>query len=43
MSIQAVSRRHRVGWHQVMGLVTDWSGLIQTRRRKQKVSGVADR
>ena len=36
MSIQAVSRRHRIGWHLIMGLVTDWSGLIQTRRRRQK-------
>ena len=36
MPIAAVSRRHRVGCHQVMGLVSDWSGLIQTQRRKQK-------
>ncbi len=36
MPIRAVSRRHRVGWHLIMELVTDWSGLIQTRRRKQK-------
>ena len=35
MPISAVSRRHRVGWHLVMGLLCDWSGLIQTRRRKQ--------
>ena len=35
MPIAAVSRRHRVGWHLVMGLVSDWSGLIQTQRRKQ--------
>ena len=36
MSIQAVSRRHRISWHLIMGLVTDWSGLIQTRRRRQR-------
>ena len=36
MPISAVSRRHRVGWHLVMGLLCDWSGLIQTRRRRQK-------
>ena len=36
MSIQAVSRRHRVSWHLIMGLVCDWSGLIGTRRRRQK-------
>ena len=35
MPIAAVSRRHRVGWHLVMGLVSDWSGLIQDHRRKQ--------
>ena len=36
MPIRAVSRRHRISWHLIMELVTDWSGLIQTRRRKQK-------
>ena len=36
MSIQAVSRRHRISWHLIMGLVTEWSGLIQSRRRRQK-------
>ncbi len=36
MPIRAVARRHRVGWHLIMGLVSDWSGLIQARRRKQK-------
>ena len=35
MPISAVSRRHRVGWHLVMGLLCDWSGLIQDHRRKQ--------
>ena len=36
MSIQAVSRRHRISWHLIMGLVTDWSSLIGTRRRRRK-------
>ena len=36
MPIQAVSRRHRISWHLIMGLVTDWSSLIQTRRRRQR-------
>ena len=35
MPISAVSRRHRVGWHLVMGLLCDWSGLVQDHRRKQ--------
>ncbi|MDE0230817.1 MAG: transposase family protein, partial [bacterium] len=39
MSIQVVSRRHRVSWHLIMGLVTEWSGLIQTRRRRQRCRG----
>ena len=36
MSIQAVSRRHRISWHLIMGLVTDWSGLVGSRRRRQR-------
>jgi len=36
MSIQAVARRHQIRWHLIMGLVTDWSGLIGTRRRAQR-------
>ena len=36
MPIRAVSRRHRIGWHLIMGLVTDWSHLIGTRRRRQR-------
>ena len=43
MPISAVSRRHRVGWHLVMGLLCDWSGLVQDHRRKQSLSGVVDR
>ena len=35
MPISAVSRRHQIGWHLIMELVTEWSGLIGTRRRKQ--------
>ena len=36
MPISAVSRRHRVGWHLVMGLLCDWSGTgPRSRRRKQ--------
>ena len=36
MPIRAVSRRHGVSWHLIMGLVTDWSHLIRTRRRRQR-------
>ena len=36
MSIQAVSRQHRISWHLIMGLVSDWSGLVQNRRRAQR-------
>ncbi|MCE2526769.1 MAG: ISL3 family transposase, partial [Actinomycetia bacterium] len=36
MPIQAVSRRHRVSWHLIMGLVSDWSGLVRNRRRAQR-------
>ena len=35
MPISAVSRHHRVGWHLVMGLVADWSGLVEDHRRQQ--------
>ena len=35
MPIAAVSRHHGVGWHLVMGLLCDWSGLVQDHRRKQ--------
>ena len=36
MPIRAVSRRHRISWHLIMELVTDWSGRIEVRRRRQK-------
>ena len=37
MPIRAVARRHRVGWHLIMELLCDWSGLIADhRRRRQK-------
>ncbi len=34
--ISAVSRQHRISWHLIMGLVSDWSGLIQNRRLGQR-------
>ena len=36
MPIRAVSRRHRISWHLIMELVTDWSGRVEVRRRRQK-------
>ena len=36
MPIRAVARRHRISWHLIMSLVTDWSHLIGTRRRRQR-------
>ncbi len=36
MPIRAVARRHQISWHLIMGLVTDWSHLIRTRRRRQR-------
>ena len=36
MSIQAVSHQHRISWHLIMDLVSDWSSLVQTRRRRQR-------
>ena len=36
MPISAVSRHHGVGWHLVMRLVCDWSGLIGEHRRQRK-------
>lgn len=36
MSIRAVSRRHRISWHVIMGLVSDWSGLVEVRRRHRR-------
>ena len=35
MPISAVSRHHGVGWHLIMGLLCDWSGLVGDHRRKQ--------
>jgi len=43
MPIQAVSRRHRISWHLIMGLVTDWSGLHTDSATPSEVSGAADR
>ena len=36
MPIRAVARRHRVGWHLIMELLCDWSGLVADHRRRQK-------
>ena len=36
MPVRAVARRHRIGWHLIMGLVTDWSGRVEIRRRRQR-------
>ena len=33
MPISRVARRHRVGWHQVNGLVRAWAQLVAERRR----------
>ena len=43
MPIRAVSRRHRISWHLIMELVTDWSGRGRGSASPSKVSGVADR
>ena len=36
MPVRAVARRHRIGWHLIMGLVTDWSGRVEIRRCRQR-------
>ncbi len=36
MSIRAVARRHRLSWPTVMGLVTDWAGLVAAHRRRRR-------
>ena len=36
MSVRAAVRRHRVGWHVVMGLVIAYAGLVGSRRRRQR-------
>lgn len=36
MTVNAVARRHRVGWHVVMGLVIVYAGLVGSRRRRQR-------
>ncbi len=36
MSVSAVSRRHRVGWHTVMALVIAYAGLVGEHRRRRR-------
>jgi transposase len=36
MSIRAVARRHRLGWHLIMGLVTVWADLVAEHRRRRR-------
>ncbi|WP_419945031.1 ISL3 family transposase [Candidatus Poriferisodalis sp.] len=36
MTVSAVARRHRVGWHVVMGLVIAYAGLVGEHRRRQR-------
>ncbi len=36
MTVAAVARRHKLGWHLVMALVRAWSGLIAEHRRRQR-------
>ena len=36
MTIAAVARRHKLGWHVVMALVRDWSDLVAEHRRSRR-------
>lgn len=36
MTVNAVARRHRVGWHTVMALVIAYVGLVADRRRRRR-------
>ena len=36
MTVNAVARRHRVGWHTVMGLVIAYAGLVGEHRRRRR-------
>lgn len=36
MSVRAAARRHRVGWHVVMGLVAAYAGLVGEHRRRRR-------
>ena len=36
MSVRAAARRHRLGWHVVMGLVIAYAGLVGSHRRRQR-------
>ena len=36
MTVNAVARRHRVGWHTVMGLVVAYAGVVGDHRRRRR-------
>ncbi len=36
MPIRAVARRHQLGWHLIMGLVTIWADLVGEHRRRRR-------
>ncbi|MDE0321935.1 MAG: ISL3 family transposase [Acidimicrobiaceae bacterium] len=36
MTVNAVARRHRVGWHTVMALVAAYAGLVGEHRRRRR-------
>jgi transposase len=36
LTIRELSRRHRLSWHFIMGLVRDWSQLVGQRRRESR-------
>jgi transposase len=36
LTIRELSRRHRLSWHLIMGLVRDWSQLVGQRRRENR-------
>lgn len=36
MTIRSVARRHCLSWWLIMGLVTDWAGLVGAHRRSQR-------
>ena len=36
MTVNAAARRHRVGWHVVMGLVMAYAGLVGEHRRRRR-------
>lgn len=36
LTIRELSRRHRLSWHFIMGLVRDWSGRVAVHRQSQR-------